>query len=554
MNKRIIIFSTVLSILTCLFVISINAQTTIFDSHEEKTSIAYNESELVVFDDGVAYPSYYIFSDSETFTTDYAWLNEKTGKSYSDANVVELCVPTGITSGGYFKKDSSFTKLLKLNTGKSLQKTNGDFWCNTTITHVTFGEGFTNEGLSTFFFNGTNVEYVIFDDNSKVTTLPSQFFGSHSTLKGIYFGKSITNIGSGTFNKMGSSNVFLMDTPTSTEPREVYYFKSTLTEANFYGFQTNNETTTWVFPSAVNSLANINIDATSNMPKNFVFLTNTASSVNLSDAIGSSKLNNTNLYFPNIESNSAISMSVAPNTTYFFGDGKKISYNGSWQASVDMTESEHIRDIARDEYSAPDCTANGLKKAYCFCGIVTSSETILAKGHNHTLKENNITPSRYSYIYENNNYFSNAIEQFECLDCGSLYLGDEIENSSLFVNLGYSVPETGDKNSISYSIKVNHANIEKYQSDFGVTVRYGTVAAVDTALGTPISIKNGEISTKAKAIAFEMTATPYVLITIKITNLPQATSVNCCAFAIINDKVSYLCDGKTSDEAEEKQI
>ncbi|MBQ8545504.1 MAG: leucine-rich repeat protein [Clostridia bacterium] len=552
MKKKIVLFLAVISILTCFFAISAGAA--VLDSYEEKAILTYDESELVVFDDGASYPSYYIFADSESFTTNYEWLNEKTGKSYSDANVVELYVPTGITTGGYFKKDSSFTKLLKLNTGKTLQNTNGDFWYNQTLTHVTFGEGFTNAGLSKYFFNGTKVEYVIFDDNSGVSTLPTQFFASHSTLKGIYFGKSITNIGSGTFQSMSASNVFLMDTPTSTEPSEVYYFKSDLLEANFYGFRTNATTTTWVFPSAVNSLANINIDSTANMPKNFVFLTNVASSVSLSDAIGSTKLNNTNIYFPNINSDSTSSMSVAPKTTYFFGDGKKASFNGGWQASVDMAESDHIHDLASDEHFEPTCDKNGETNTYCFCGNLISSVVVSAKGHDYTLKENGVAPSRYSYIYENNNYFSNATEQFKCLDCDSLYLGEKIENTNLFDSLGYSAPLEGAVDSLSYSIKVNHSNIEKYQKDFDITLRYGTVAAVGSALGSPISIVNGEISTMSQSIACEMTETPYVSITIKIMNLPKATSVNCCAFAIVNDKVTYLGDGSVGNTAEEKQI
>ena len=74
MKKKIILFLAVISILTCFFAISAGAA--VLDSYEEKAILTYDESELVVFDDGASYPSYYIFADSESFTTNYEWLNE----------------------------------------------------------------------------------------------------------------------------------------------------------------------------------------------------------------------------------------------------------------------------------------------------------------------------------------------------------------------------------------------------------------------------------------------------------------------------------------------
>ena len=99
MNKKIALFLMIVSIITCLLAISVSAQVITFEPYEEKTNLTYDETEVVTFDDGCSYPSYYIFSDSSSFTTNYEWLNEKTEKSYSDANVVELCVPTGVVTG-----------------------------------------------------------------------------------------------------------------------------------------------------------------------------------------------------------------------------------------------------------------------------------------------------------------------------------------------------------------------------------------------------------------------------------------------------------------------
>lgn len=550
MKKRFTLFLSLIGILACLFAISASAEVITFDNYETKTNLTYDESELVLFDDGISYPSYYIFADNTTFETDYTWLNEKASKSYSDANVVELCVPTGVTTGGYFKKDSSFSKILKLNTGKTLTKTNGDFYQNQTLTHVTFGEGFTNDGLSRWFFNGAKVEYVIFADGSNVSTLPTQFFAGFNTLKGIYFGNTVTNIGSGTFTQMSSTNVFLMNTPNDTEAPVVYYFKANLVEGNFYNFKTNSATKAWVFPSAVTGIGSgFNIDGADNFPASLIFLTSDAESVVINNAIGSTKLNSTKIYFPNISSSNATSMTVVPTTTYFFSDGKKATYNGGFGEFTDMLESEHIHSPMLDVNTAPTCTEKGLSQTQCFCGIVKNSVYKDATGHN----SNNLNPLVIAWIYENNNYFSNAKYQHKCEDCNALYLGEVVENSYLFIADGYSIPEATDSSAISHTIKIHKSGIDGYKAT-GADIKYGTVAAVGDALGTPISIVNGELECASQAVIADMTGTDYVKLVIKISNIPSATDVNCNAFVAVETKVYYLCGNQSLSAAEPKRL
>lgn len=550
MKKKFTLFLALIGVLACLFAISASAEVITFDNYETKTNLTYDESELVLFDDGISYPSYYIFADNTTFETDYTWLNEKASKSYSDANVVELCVPTGVTTGGYFKKDSSFSKILKLNTGKTLTKTNGDFYQNQTLTHVTFGEGFTNDGLSRWFFNGAKVEYVIFADGSNVSTLPTQFFAGFNTLKGIYFGNTVTNIGSGTFTQMGSTNVFLMNTPNDTEAPVVYYFKANLVEGNFYNFKTNSATKAWVFPSAVTGIGSgFNIDGADNFPASLIFLTSDAESVVINNAIGSTKLNSTKIYFPNISSSNATSMTVVPTTTYFFSDGKKATYNGGFGEFTDMSDNEHILNPQLDVSIAPTCEEAGLSQTECFCGIVKNSTTLDATGHN----SNNESPDTLAWVYENDNYFANAKRQHKCKDCDSLYLGDEIENSYLFVAGGYSIPETEDNSCISHTIKINKTAIDDYKAT-GVDLKYGTIAAVGESLGTPLSIIDGKLEAKNQSVVADMTGTDYVKLIIKISGVPQNVDVNCNAFVIVDAKISYLCGGKSLSVAESKKI
>ena len=515
MSKKIGLFIIIVGVFACLFAIPIGAQVIIFDSYEEKSVLTYDETELVTFDDGCSYPSYYIFGDSETFTTNYDWLKDQTGKIYSDARVVELCVPTGVETGGFFKKDSTFTSLLKLNTGKTLTKTNGDFYQNQTLTHVIFGQGYTNGGLGTWFFNGAKVEYVVFDDNSAITTLPTQFFANLKTLKGLYLGRSITNIGSGTFSNMGSTNVFLMNTPNETEAPEVYYFKSSLVEGNFYNFKTNSATKIWVFPSTVNGIGSgWNIDNSSNIPKSFVFLTSDADSVVVNNTIGSDKLNTTNIYFPNISSEKAADMSVVPNTTYYFGvDAKKASYNGGWGEFAEMVNGDHLREVIRDEKLDATCTSDGVVNTYCFCGVKISEvyEENTALGHDHT--------KFLGLMYES--YLEEGSYKYQCTRCDDI---KATKADALFTCLGYSFDENGN-DGISVGYNVNKAAILEYEEATGTEVSYGLFAGTKAGLGTDDVIgENGEAIDGAIAADFENSA--YSFMYIKMYGFENDTQKN----------------------------
>ena len=474
MIKKIALFFMIVSVFVCMLAISASAQTIILDSYEEKNTLTYDTTELVTFDDGCSYPSYYIFSDSVSFTTNYEWLNTQTGKNYKDENVVELCVPTGVTTGGYFKKDSPFKSIVKLNTGKTLTKTNGDFYQNQTLTHVTFGQGYTNGGLGTWFFNGSKVEYIIFDDNSAVTTLPTQFFANLKTLQGLYLGQSITNIGSGTFSNMGSSNVFLMNTPNDTEAPEVYYFKSTLVEGNFYNLKTNSATKVWVFPSTVTGIGSgWNIDNAENIPTSFVFLTSDANAVVVNDAIGSHKFNSTNFYFPNISSENADHLSVVPSTTYFFGvDKKKAYFNGAWGTFADMENSDHLHDTEKDINKNATCLEDGVSYTYCFCNfnLSTVQDYNSALGHNHS--------TFLGLIYES--FLQEGYYEYQCTRCSDV---KKVKADALFTCLGYSAPEYGDSVGIAVGFAANEAAISEYTEVTGKSVGYGLFAVLKDIIG-----------------------------------------------------------------------
>ena len=581
--KRIHLFILTLIAMTFAFTIFASAsEVTTYTDAPEKSVLTYKETELVVFNDGFVCPSYYIFEDSTEFKTNYEWINQKASKSYTDASVVELCVPTGVLTGGYFKRDSSFTALKKLDTGATLTKTNGDFWNNQTLETVIFGKGFTNEALGAYFITGGKVTHIIFSDDSSVTTLPSQFFAGLTTLQGIYLGSSITNIGSGTFQNMGSSNVYLMNTPEDTQAPEIYYFKSILQEGNFYGFKTNATTTTWVFREEQKGVGSgWNFDSASNLPENLVFLTDATYTVTVQDAIGSTKMKIFNFYFPNIQSSEVTKMTVSPSSTYYFGDSKKMAYNGSWQEASDMTTEEHI--VQAPKTTEPTCTENSKTIEACFCETIKSvvENQGTALGHDYFDDNNCITDNlctrcdafelasytehkkveSYSYDegYDKDGLYLCSCEHEGCRAIDVLDGDEKSVLAPIVVSLGYSVREVS-LDRICVGFEINRSALAKYNAYLGEgnELQIGVMMANANSFGDEFMAFDGEKYTiqSTQGIQVSIASTSYKTINCMITGfdteerkkIPLVMSM----YIIDNDGVSYVQAQNTSAGTVEK--
>ena len=162
MKKKIFLTFLVVMVFTCLFAVSVSAEVTTYDDAPEKTNIETRLDDVVVFDDGFTCPSAYVFKDSKKTpdgswslafanATDFSYVNEKTGKSYTFSNVVELDIPQGIT---YVGKYSAYkcTTLKKVSLPNSV------------------------ETLGICIFEGaTGLEQCIFehDEESNLTTIPA---------------------------------------------------------------------------------------------------------------------------------------------------------------------------------------------------------------------------------------------------------------------------------------------------------------------------------------------------------------------------------------------
>ena len=180
-------------------------------------------------------------------------------------------------------------------------------------------------------------------------------------------------------------------------------------------------------------------------------------------------------------------------------------------------------------YFAPTCEVEGGTKYYCVCGTLVKIEGVEdALGHDSTNAD-------YSFYFEGNNYFENAVEEYNCKRC-SKAVATEIKNSALFTSKGYSK----SSDAIVFVIVANTEAIDDYNERTGKSIKYGIVASQARADGKLIK-EDGSVQDNYVLNA-DFTGTKYSLLQIKITGISSANysaSLHCCAY-VVDSSVYYL--------------
>ena len=159
-------------------------------------------------------------------------------------------------------------------------------------------------------------------------------------------------------------------------------------------------------------------------------------------------------------------------------------------------------------------------------------------------------------IFGAESYFGEGVVVVKCANCDA-QANDEEKVGALFIADGYSIPEYGTTDCISHTIRVNKANIARYEELTGNTVNYGITAGVKTSISNPISIKNDKVVANDYAVSADMTGTEYTKLVIKITGLTKNDQISCNAYIVFNvdpTKIYYLCDDEVLTEAAVKSL
>ncbi|MBO5313585.1 MAG: leucine-rich repeat protein, partial [Clostridia bacterium] len=496
MKKKIFLMLSLALMLSCLFVISVSAEITVYDDAPAKTNIQVSTDDVAVFDDGFSCPSAYICKDNEyvgnnedkklKLMLDFSWINEKTGKTYTVANLLEFDIPQGIEiiTQYFFSKN---TTLKKCSIPDSVVTMEQCVFQQATALEELVMEHDENDALTEFVnwtvYGCTSLKAFSMPDCITQMTGVAQF-NSCTSLTALYLSKNLTSINSGAGGTASFGfcpNMFFVNEPFTydnvpTEKPRVYYFPENLTSLPSGGEVFKNSTSlndVLVFPKGVTEIANgwafCNTNAVS-----IVFLGNM---VNVSTT-GNAWNKDITIYFCNEADKSSADL------TGLGGNPKKVYCHADGNTT-------HIAE--RNVDTEATCVSNIVRTSYCFCGeeLGTSEVENTALGHSHTIY--------LGLIYES--FDKEGAYSYKCERCDDVNK-DEVA-PALFVCLGYSASENGNAGLI-LAYKVNHEAIENYKTETNSALEYGMFAVLKSNIGEN-GILNADGSENAGVIKADLT-------------------------------------------------
>ena len=514
--KKFIFTLAILSMLLCLFAISLSAATTnefgeveIVSGMDEKSvfgddgKAATYTSRVVLFDgtEYHTYPAYYIFTNNTTTTTDFSQLNELAGKSYYKNSVIRAEVPQNVqnVTGDIFKgyndlKYVRFPDTLTQISGNMFYTSHGLEWVNVPRDCVSIG-GYAFYGCSSLvtidmtnakslkrteanqFYNCPNLKELIFPEGF-------EYFGGAGggganqsglgSLKTLYLPNSVTYMGS--ISEAKSLTSFTVPLGVTTIKAKQFCWSPGINQL--------------VLHNGITSIDSNALDMT-------LYLTEVVYTGQETDSIVSSI---------------SIAFSKA---TITYGNHCNYYYNG-----------EHLNDTNPCVINCTRCNSVNVPKENPV--------------HNET--------DSISYL----SYDAVGTKTTSCTNAGCPYVTTE-KVPALFTCLGYSAPENGN-GGIAIKFKVNTSAISEYEETTSKSVKYGLFAASQQNIGNnDIFDENG--NPVNCVLVAEVSSNDYVFLSLKIVGF-DTTESKSAKFAIGayvettldgNNKYSYLQQSAPND-------
>ena len=468
MKKKIFLLLTLVFVLSCLFVITANAEFVTYDDAPAKTNIEVRNDDIVVFKDGFSCPSAYIFKDAAKTqdgsywklnipnSMDFSFINSKmTDKTYTFEDIVELDIPQGIT---YLCRYA--------------------FYGCSTIKKVSVPDSVTTVGACAFE-NSSSLEECVFEHNEKsgLTSLPQYIFsqnvslkhfsmpdcittltgeGSHfagcSSLGAVYLSKNLTTI-QGTRGDRpsfdGCANMYFVNEAfapnTNPEKPTVYYFPSNL----------ENFANQCVFRGCANL--------------NDVLVLGTGIT-EISNGHFFQKLPQSKIVF--LGDMTKVSVTEWGVSEIFFAnkndiDASNAGYSGTISAVFCNAEGNTTHLLEKSVSTDATCTAPKMTANYCFCGTIIGEPTTEGEALGHLLLDEDAYYTFTGFLVAGNKNIDCARGDCDHTEVTAL-------ESAIFTALGYSVKEYGvDGKCFTNGYKINNEVLDLYESTMGVKVGFG---------------------------------------------------------------------------------
>lgn len=347
--KKILLSILILSMLICLFAISISAATTdefgeieIVEGMSDKSAFGIdgtsNATSRVVMFDGTeyhTYPSYYICKNNKQTEPTFDELNEKTGKTYDIKSIIRIEFPQNIT-----KTQSKFrymSNVVYIHLPPTVTIIGQDEFHNcSALKYINVPRDCT--AIGNYAFAGcSNLEVLDMTEAKSLKSTGSNFGGNKIT-------SLVFPEGFETFGGMSSASKLV----------EVK-FPNTLKTMKGFQFASFTE---FVVPDGLTSLGGKAFDYCGSLKK--VTIPKTVASIDTSNNgtfFGSTKNNLKEIVYTGSENDPVVAQikSVLPNATITFANHCEVYYGGEHTASVVEYKHSSFIEESYDQGTCPRC-------------------------------------------------------------------------------------------------------------------------------------------------------------------------------------------------------
>ncbi|MBQ7353340.1 MAG: leucine-rich repeat protein [Clostridia bacterium] len=564
MKKKIILMLTLCVMLVCVFAISVSAVTTYNDAPARST-IEIKTDEIIEFNDGFTCPSAYVFKDQERIENnnsfesamDFTYINGKTNKNYTYADVKGFDIPSGFTYIGLYAGSNAKapTWITFPNTITGLG--NAIFQNSSTLEECTlkFDENNPMKNFPAYMFYGCSKLRAFSMPDCFTTLYDSNHFPRCTTMTAVYLSKNLT-----TWHSTGGSfagtfdycyDMYFVNEPFTydsiPEKPTVYYFPKNLTHVESSNDFSKNSTMrsctslndVLVFGTGVTSMTNEYFFQ--NGPENTVVFLGNMKELKIGNYWGT-----TSVYFANSADKSL------DNVTYTLSPSNSSAKNLIFCYADGNATHLYLEELNREA----TCTVDGISGYACFCGTARSDATVVeAKGHDCT----EVVKISYNGV---NTFFELGDTTYTCGVCGEEHTvaGDR---KVIFKSLGYSVTE---RNTGRYSITQGFVVDKDAMNEYNLysendVVGYGLVAGTVSVLGENADVfaTDGTVNNQKAAIVDFMSRPQYDIFEIKISGLEGSNesyvfseaNIYCCGYCLVqigDNIVSYYASEGTVTE------
>ena len=382
MKKRFLLLTVLVMTLICLFTISASAEVTTYTDAPARTKIQIKTDEIVEFTDGFKCPVAYVFPDISSIESkayfdtllNFDYINGKTGKTYTFADVKGFDIPTGVTHVGIYAGSDAHAPSWVTFPSTITSLDNAIFQNSTTLEKcvLKFDENHSMKNFPAYMFYGC-VKLKAFSMPDCFTTIYDMaHFKGCSEMTAVYLSKNLTKWQTqgggypGTFDNC--SKMYFVNEPFTydniPEKPAIYYFPAGLTSNADDTKDFSNQC-----PMRECTSINSTIVFGENVKRfnNPYFLQNAkVNIVFLGDmdvvAMGNGSWYKTTYYFANSADKSTDNVTIST-----YSESKAVFCNAEGNTT-------HL--VEKDLGTAATCVKDQTVKTYCFCGKLIKDETI----------------------------------------------------------------------------------------------------------------------------------------------------------------------------------